>query len=145
MSAEVLDDLALARAEFDRWRAHSAGRGRIPAQLWALALSLVGTRSVAAVARELGLNQDRLRARVEQGSAIAPKRRASKPRFLELRPAERVTSATLGAVTATQPRLEVGARIRIDRPDATSLTLELAPDRFDVLERLVASFSRSAS
>ena len=64
MSAESLDDLSRARAEFDHWRSRSSGRGRIPSQLWALATSLVSTHGVAAVARELGLNPGRLRATV---------------------------------------------------------------------------------
>ena len=55
MSAEALDALAHARAEFDHWRAHGSGRGRLPSHLWALATSLVGPYSVAAVARELGM------------------------------------------------------------------------------------------
>lgn len=145
MSAEALDDLARARAEFIQWRSHSAGRGRIPSHLWALAISLVPTHSVATVARELGLNQGRLRARLKLDRTPAPKRRQANPRFVELRSVDVGSASVLGAIGATEPRFEVGVRVRITRPDATSMTLELAVDRYDVLERLVASFARSAS
>jgi hypothetical protein len=145
MSAEALGDLARARAEFIQWRSHSAGRGRIPSHLWALAISLVPTHSVATVARELGLNQGRLRARLKLDRAPAPKRRPATPRFVELRPVDAGSTKMLGAIGATEPCFEGAVRVRIDRPDATSMTLELAVDRFDVLERLVASFARSAS
>ena len=145
MSAEVVDDLALARAEFDRWRSHSSGRGRIPSHLWALATSLVSTHSVAAVARELGLNPGRLRARLRQDSTAAPKRRASKPRFVELRPAGLLSPVAKGAAGAPHAPFQVSARLRIDRLDAVSLTLELAADRVDLVKSLVAAFARTAS
>ena len=62
MSAEVVDDLARARAAFDSWRAGRSGAGRIPEHLWALAETLVDHHSPQAVARELGLNPARMRA-----------------------------------------------------------------------------------
>jgi hypothetical protein len=105
MSAEALDDLARARAEFDQWRdqwrSYSSGRGRIPSHLWALAISVVPTHSVASVARELGLNQGRLRARLKFDSAPAPKGRPANPRFVELRPVDAGSATLLGAIGAT--------------------------------------------
>ena len=41
MSADVVDDLSLTRAECERWRSHVSGRGWIPSHLWARALALV--------------------------------------------------------------------------------------------------------
>jgi hypothetical protein len=145
MSAEVVDELALARAEFDRWRSHSSGRGRIPSHPWELAMPLVSTHGVTAIARELGLNQGRLRARLRQESTAVPKRRASKPRFVELRPAALLSPVAERAAGAPHVPFQVRARLRIDRLDAVSLTLELAADRSDLVERLVAAFARTAS
>jgi hypothetical protein len=59
-----MDDLARARAAFDAWRA-----GRIPDHLWAPAESMLDHHSPHTVARELGLNPSRLRARLERRAA----------------------------------------------------------------------------
>ena len=66
MSAEFVDDLARARAAFDSWRAGRSGAGRIPDHLWTLAESMLDHHSPQTVARELGLNPARLRARLER-------------------------------------------------------------------------------
>ena len=94
---DVDDDLARARAEFEHWRSHAAGRGRIPSHLWAMALSLVEHHSVATVCGELGLNPGRLRARLNEHARSTPKRRASKPAFVELRPIDVARAARAGA------------------------------------------------
>jgi hypothetical protein len=44
MSAELVDDLARARAAFDSWRAGRSGAGRIPEHLWAIAESRLPER-----------------------------------------------------------------------------------------------------
>ena len=140
MSAEALDALAQARAEFDHWRSHGSGRGRLPSHLWALATSLVGTYSVAAVARELGLNQGRLRARLRKESTAAPKRRASKPTFVELRP----TAPELRTASPTASDLAESVdlvRLTLERPDGTALTLAVPASSPALAERLIASFT----
>ena len=75
MITAVADDLTHAREAFAAWRSEH-GRGRLPESLWALALDLLDRHSVAEVARELRLNQARLRAKrseVNRFGSLSPK------------------------------------------------------------------------
>ena len=100
MMNAVADDLSRARQAFAAWRSEH-GRGRLPAALWALALDLLDHHSVAEVARELGLNQARIRAKRSEArtrGSGSPKTKA--PGFVQLSPA------------LLAPRLPTLARVR---------------------------------
>jgi hypothetical protein len=78
MSASpAFDELARVRAAFDTRR---PGRrpGRIPEKLWLQATALLQHHTVSTVARELGLNPGRLRARLATPHP-GPKRRSPQP------------------------------------------------------------------
>jgi hypothetical protein len=140
MSVEVLDELARARAAFDAWRAGRAGGGRIPDHLWTLAESLLDHHSPQTVARELGLNPGRLRARLERRSAPSPKARSSKPTFVELRTA----SPEPAAASPTRSELVEPAdlvRLTLERRDGSSLTLAVPASVPALAERLIACFT----
>jgi hypothetical protein len=145
MSVHAVQDLAHARATFDQWRTRSSGRGRIPSHLWSLALSLVERHGVHQVARELGLDPTRLRARLKDLAATVPKLAVSTPKFVEVPHAALSASVRTGPLDLGVTTHESRVRLRIDRSDGVSLTLDLAPDGFDLLERLVASFARATS
>ena len=59
-------NLARMRSEFEHWRSDGSGRGRIPERLWRAALSLLDQHSIAEVARELGINRGRIRAKYSE-------------------------------------------------------------------------------
>ena len=120
MSAEPITDLAQARAIFDEWCAQRPGPGRLPEHLWALAESLVPHYAAPLVARELGLNPGRLRARLER-TPSSSKRRVPKPAFVELRAIDLVPPQATGpdAMPPPHPTLEVVVTARIERPDGT--------------------------
>jgi hypothetical protein len=142
MSAHSVDDLTLARDAFAKWRAGRPGPGRLPEHLWALAVSVAAHHSPQLVARELGLNAGRLRARLQRRDASLPKGRLPKPTFVELRGADLpapapATPAHPDPVAADDAHL---VRLTLERPDGTSLTLALAPDDPARAERLMAAF-----
>ena len=136
MSADVVDDLSLTRAEFERWRSHASGRGRIPAHLWAQALALVEQHGVSSVCRELGLNAGRVRARLAE-QPTPPKRRTTKPAFVELRPVD-IARAAHSATAADH----AGVGLQIDRADGTRLTLTLPLGHVEIIAELWAAFLR---
>lgn len=137
MAADVDDDLSRARAEFEHWRSHAAGRGRIPSHLWAMALSLVEHHSVATVCGELGLNPGRLRARLNEHARSTPKRRTSKPAFVELRPIDVTRAARAGAAEGN-----TGLSLQIDRTDGSRLTLTIPTGHSDLIAQLCTAFLR---
>ena len=132
----VTDDLSRARDAFAAWRSEH-GRGRLPESLWALALDLLDRHSVAEVARELGLNQARIRAKHSEArrrSSSSPKTKT--PEFVQLNPAllaPRATDAHPNPV-----------RVDIERPDGLRLTVTIASDRTDALGAICAAFLRGA-
>ena len=87
MEAHARDDLTLARvrAEFDQWRSGRSGRGRIPDRLWRLAVSLLGSFSVAVVCRELHLSAGDLRKHRQALDTKAERSVSATPAFVELR------------------------------------------------------------
>ena len=142
MSAVPVDDLALAREAFQTWRSKRPGPGRLPEHLWALAESLVDRYSPQTVARELGLNTGRLRARLEHRAAPQPKGRSSKPAFVELRGADlAATPASATSRPDPAPMDEARlVRLTLERTDGTALTLALPADDPAAAERLIAVF-----
>lgn len=133
MTPSTPDPLTTAREAFAAWRvAH--GRGRLPEALWTLALDALDTHSVADVARELGLNPARLRAKrshLRAQTATAPK--IPSPAFVELPRTPRV-----------EPVPHVGdphaALITIERRDGTRLSITIPLAELPALKAICALF-----
>jgi hypothetical protein len=74
-------DLARGRCQFQAWRGRCGGRGRIPHELWAVAVRLAKVHGAGRTAEVLGLDHGRLKARAEAGDGEP---RSSGPAFVEL-------------------------------------------------------------
>jgi hypothetical protein len=135
MSARSLDsDLARARAAFAAWRSSRRGPGgRLPDRLWQMATSLVDHHDLTRVAHELGLEEDRLRARLAERSPSA-RPCSPTPAFVELRAVELMAARAALADASVQACFE--------RPDGTRLTIVLPVAR-DLLDQVCAAFLRS--
>ena len=137
MSVEVLDDLARARAAFETWRSGRRRAGRIPDHLWALAVGVSSRYPLATVCRELGLNQGRLRARLASDHT-SPEPFPPRPTFVELRGAAPSPPRRRSALTSSGS----GVHLRLERLDGASLSLDVAHDCTEFVERRVATFLR---
>jgi hypothetical protein len=73
-------DLARGRSRFQAWRKRRAG-GRIPQQLWALAVRLANRHGVSRTSTALGLDYYSLKERAEE---TADQAQLSAPAFVEL-------------------------------------------------------------
>jgi hypothetical protein len=141
-------DLSSLRTEIDAWRATRKGRAHMPAYLWDAAVALVGPLPITRVARELGLNRDRLRARVARGVEGAPPPAGrSSPAFVEVGAADlaRISSRLPVARIAQQsPAPQASAvRVLLERPDGAKLSLDLSSTEWSHLEALCSSFLRA--
>lgn len=135
MMNAAADDLARARDAFAAWRS-THGRGRLPGSLWSMALELLERHSVAEVARELGLNQGRLRARRSATKRVrsgVPK--AKPPAFVRLEPA-------LMPAPALADSQDV--RVEVERPDGVRLTFRIDSSQTDALAAVCSVFLRGA-
>jgi hypothetical protein len=136
MMSAPADDLSYARDAFAAWRSEH-GRGRLPEPLWALALDLLERYSVAEVARELGLNQGRIRARrssMKRHSATSPK--TTSPAFVRLEPAL-LPSPALAANSHE-------VRVDVERPDGVRITFRIDSAQTDALAAVCSAFLRGA-
>ena len=101
----LAEDLRRARSQFQTWRKQRQPGRRIPPDLWALAVRLVGTHGLSRTASALGLDYYSLK---KQVTAAAAQLRANAPAFVEV-------SAPL--VVGKQARLELdngaGATLRV--------------------------------
>lgn len=79
--AELPKDLRQARSRFQAWRSGRRGRGRIPEELWQVAVGLVRQHGVSRTAAVLGLDYYCLKKRAEQSAKVLPARR---PTFVEV-------------------------------------------------------------
>jgi hypothetical protein len=77
---ELPKDLVRARSQFQAWRGRRTG-GRIPQQLWALAVRLVNRHGVSRTAAVLGLDYYSLKKRAD---SAAREPASSSPPFVEL-------------------------------------------------------------
>jgi hypothetical protein len=135
MMTAVADDLARVREAFAAWRA-THGRGRLPESLWGRALALLDRYSVAEIARELRLNQGRIRAKRSEGKrlgAVSPN--AEPPAFVQVPPA-------LLALPAVEPE---PIRVEIVRPDGVCLRVTIGPSHSDALAAVCSVFLRGAA
>jgi hypothetical protein len=79
--AELPKDLLQARGRFQAWRSRCLGRGRIPQELWELAVQLVRRHGVSRTASVLRLDYYSLKKRAETAGSERPPR---SPAFVEL-------------------------------------------------------------
>jgi hypothetical protein len=79
--AKLPRDLLQARGRFEAWRSRCQGRGRIPQELWKLAVQLAGRHGVSRTASVLRLDYDSLKKRAE---AVGSEPRSGLPAFVEL-------------------------------------------------------------
>jgi hypothetical protein len=97
--------LARVRGQFSAWRRSRTRRSRTPPALWAAAVDLAREHGVYAVAKELRVNYERLKASLESG----PARGAVKEdrRFLDL------GVAPVGSECSVELESPQGAKVRI--------------------------------
>lgn len=138
MSQTMSDDLARVRAEFERWRSESAGRGRIPDRLWRAAISLLQTHAPSTVCRELRLSATDLKKRRQTLAAGFTAASGAPPAFVELRAVDLGGSATR---LAREPGLdEPPVRLELTRADGAKLALDIASCQWARVEALCAAF-----
>jgi hypothetical protein len=78
---ELPKDLHQARNRFQAWRSQQFGRGRIPRELWELAVRLVRLHGLSRTASALRLDYYSLKKHAE---ADAPEPSAGQPTFVQL-------------------------------------------------------------
>jgi hypothetical protein len=100
-------DLSSLRAEIDAWRATRLGRAHMPVHLWDAAVALVGPLPVTSVARELGLNRDRLSACVARRGASEPPRVSRPAAFVEVGVADMARICSRLPVSASRSRRQL--------------------------------------
>lgn len=110
--------LAEAKRQFDQWRRCRGGRGRIPEDLWRLAVGAAAVHGVDATARQLRLNPSTLQKRMPTGEPGQAIREAT--RFVEL--------PWLGSTPAAECILEAedraGRKLRIHLTGAATTQAE---------------------
>ena len=81
-SESAINSLEEARRRFEEWRHNRSGKGRIPAELWSIAVDVARKEGVNRTARELHVAWDDLKRRLETTEQV-PKQ-AGSPAFVEL-------------------------------------------------------------
>ena len=83
--------MAQAQQRFEQWRGQQPRRGRLPEELWSLAVDLARQFGVSRTAKILRLDHNKLKAKCKNSQALASEPMA----FLELRPAQGPVECTL--------------------------------------------------
>jgi hypothetical protein len=124
------------RGRFGQWRGTHAARSRLPEELWASAVKLVGTFGLYRTSRALRLEYYSLKKRIEQESTIAadPPQKVAKRRRATAGPAMRsaptfVELTPVGSGCECTMELEdgIGSKMRINlkgvgMPDLAALS-----------------------
>jgi len=84
----VPKSLSLARRQLEQWRRGQPGRRRLPADLWAHAVTLAQAYGLNRTARTLGLKYDSLKKHLEAASSEVSDPQKVRPEFVELLPRE---------------------------------------------------------
>jgi hypothetical protein len=129
--------LAQLKRQFGQWRAGRKRGERIPAELWAGAVSLVGELGVYRVAADLHLDHAVLKRRAAPSADKAPAASAT-PRFVELftPPAHAV------AIAAAAPAPE--CVLELTNARGTKMRVELAGNGLGALAGLCRAFVEAA-
>ena len=83
---KVPGPLSRARRQFEQWRNRQQGRKRLPAELWARAVTLAQAYGLNRTARALGLKHDSLKKHFETSPTDASDPGKARAEFLELLP-----------------------------------------------------------
>ena len=133
--ADSASDLARVRSLFEQFRARrSAPNQRIPEDLWLAAISLLDRFPLQLVAKELHVSDSRLR---HQRDALAPASSPEPPsaHFLRLP----VPPSAAGSA----PHADAVARLVLERPDGSRLSLSVPASDSDRLDALCRAFLSS--
>ena len=113
--------LAKVREAFEGWRNSRTGRERIPVDLWQAAVDLSDSLSPCKIAKELRLDYNGLRRRIQERSGGTPP-----PRFLEVRMDQLLCSNQC----TVQLRSPAGFELTVHVSTASELQLPHLIDRF---------------
>lgn len=115
-SSSVLPtSLAQAQQRFEQWRGQQPKRGRLPGELWSLAVDLTRQFGVSRTAKALRLDHNKLKAKCQSSQAPVSEPMA----FLELRPARGPVECTLDIQRACDVQT---IRLTLSGPDWPDLT-----------------------
>jgi hypothetical protein len=81
-SETAIISLEEARGRFEEWRSNRKGKGRIPAELWSVAVEVARKEGINRTARELHVAWDDLKRRMTVPEEV--RRRPGSPAFVEL-------------------------------------------------------------
>lgn len=81
-SETTIISLEEAKRRFDEWRHNRSGKGRIPAELWSVAVEVARKEGINRTARELHVAWDDLKRRMATTGEVP--RQSGSPAFVEL-------------------------------------------------------------
>jgi hypothetical protein len=81
-SETAIISLEEAKRRFEEWRHNRSGKGRIPAELWSVAVEVAGREGINRTARELHVAWDDLKRRMATTEEVP--RKPGSPAFVEL-------------------------------------------------------------
>ena len=129
-------DILEVQKRFEQWRLERQGKGSIPLELWAAAVSLARVHGVPPVCQALRLNHNDLKARLAMAFQQAPAPK-DQPMFVELaRPPLPMVEKT------AQPGPGFGMRVKMKAADGAELLLRFPAGEPVDVAGLCASFWR---
>lgn len=91
LSSVLPSSLTQAQQRFEQWRSEQPKRGRLPGELWSLAVDLARQFGVSRTAKALRLDHTKLKAKCQNTQTLSSESMA----FLELRPQRGPVECTL--------------------------------------------------
>ena len=118
------ESLEKVKQRFALWRAGRKPGAHVTDALWAAAVGLVARHGLMRVARELGVDSDRLNKRLERGAVAAPAGRGGKRevQFVELF-APPSTGAPAAAACVVEMRNGRGGTMRVELAGGDALAV----------------------
>ena len=107
----VSPTLESVRTELEAWRGTRAKSGRIPNRVWSAALQLLTKHSTTKICKTLGLSPAQFKKKATQQAPLALQKDTP---FYEVR---------LPSIPPKQPTMELGASIKLKRPDGTLVSI----------------------
>jgi len=117
-----------ARRRIERWRRTRRPYGRMPEELWEVAVSLAAVDGAYAVARALDLNYATLKRRVQRATGA---RRAGGAGFVEIDAVQLMGAAGMA-----------GSEVELSDASGTTMVIRLATDQAVDVAALLAAFRR---